>query len=635
MAPRTLFRNSFLMTLACLALAAASAAAQQDIVPFDSDRWNIIGGAVVDHLGRKSLRGAAILKDVVFENGVIEVDVAFDGSRNFAGFVFRMQPDGSYEEFYLRPHKSNQPDALQYTPVFKGLGSWQLYSGPGYTAAAPIPHQRWIHLKMEISGTQARVYLDDAAEPALEIPRLQLGAPRGSIGVKGPDSAAAHFSNFRYTTDAPLSFTPPPQATLPEGAITRWELSQPFHVSRIDRERSPADQPLGTLQWQKVTADSTGLVDIGRHVSKNGQTFECVIARTSIPADVGGVRKLLFGYSDEISIFLNGVPLFRGNSEFRRRDPQFQGIIGLNDAVFLNLKEGENELLFIVSETLGGWGFSCALVPPEGKSLILHRDLTPLWTIDQGLGAPESAVYDPARDVFYIVTYISYAPGKGTEFISKVKPDGEIEQLKWVTGLSSVTGGALWKDRLYVSERNALVEIDAALGKIIARYPAPGARFLNDVVIDPQGTIYASDSQGGAIYRFADGKAEEWLRSPELAGVNGLWLDRNQGRLIVGASGTGCFRAVELETRRISVFADLGAGSVLDGIHPDGEGNYLIGDWNGRLYRLSPDGNKTVLIDSREAKLTLADFEYVPEKKLLVVPTLFNNSVLAFRLDRK
>ena len=69
------------------------------------------------------------------------------------------------------------------------------------------------------------------------------------------------------------------------------------------------------------------------------------------------IKKLEFGYSDKVSIFLNRRILFTGDSSFRSRDPLFLGVAGLNDAVYLPLQKGENELLLIVSESMGGWGF--------------------------------------------------------------------------------------------------------------------------------------------------------------------------------------------------------------------------------------------------------------------------------------
>jgi hypothetical protein len=87
-----------------------------------------------------------------------------------------------------------------------------------------------------------------------------------------------------------------------------------------------------------------------------------VYARTTIASDRDQVRKLEIGYSDEVSVFLNGRILYRGRSAQYFRDPGFLGIVHPeNDAVFLPLKKGNNELMLAVGEIGGGWGFICRL----------------------------------------------------------------------------------------------------------------------------------------------------------------------------------------------------------------------------------------------------------------------------------
>jgi hypothetical protein len=91
-----------------------------------------------------------------------------------------------------------------------------------------------------------------------------------------------------------------------------------------------------------------------------------VYARTRIDSDREQVKKLYLGYSDEVSVFLNGQILFRGRSAQNFRDPGFLGIINPeNDAVYLPLKKGSNELVLAVSELGGGWGFICRLTELE------------------------------------------------------------------------------------------------------------------------------------------------------------------------------------------------------------------------------------------------------------------------------
>jgi hypothetical protein len=602
----------------------ASILAQDDVIDFESDRWTLYGAQVVDHLGQKSLRGSAVLKEVQFENGVIEVDVAFEGSRCFAGFIFRLKSLLNYEEFYLRPHKTNLPDALQYTPVFNGLSGWQMYSGGGFTAQAAIPHKRWVHLKMEISGTQAKVYLDNSQKPLLVVNDLKHGLGKGLIGLKGPNNGLAHFANFKYRHDDSLSFEPAPKVETLPGMITEWEISQAFSVTNINKELSPETQELGDIKWQKVTGEASGLVDIARHVRKMGAVADCVLARTTVHSEKEELKKLTFGYSDEVSIFLNGKILFRGNSEFRRRDPGFTGIVGLHDSVFLPLHQGENELLLMVTEAFGGWGFITQLGPLQGLSVLQHEAVTKRWESPPTYQMPESACYDKIREVVYITNF-------GGDFISKVDLNGKIIEFKWISGLERPTGAALFKNTLYVVTRKNLVEVDVESGKIFKKHLIPEAKFPNDVAIDPSGDAFISDSQRNVIYKFKSGEFEIWMEGDEIKDPNGLFIEK--GRLIFGNSGDGCFKAVSLADKQINTLLCVGRGSIMDGIRPDGEGNYLIGDWNGRLFLLFRSGEKIELLNSIEAKLNLADFEFVKEKNLLIIPTLGGNRVLAYEIN--
>jgi hypothetical protein len=96
--------------------------------------------------------------------------------------------------------------------------------------------------------------------------------------------------------------------------------------------------------------------------------MKMLYARTNIESDRDQVKKLEIGYSDEVSVFLNGQILYRGRSAQGFRDPGFLGIMNPeNDAVYLPLKKGNNELLLAVSELGGGWGFICRLTDTRSE----------------------------------------------------------------------------------------------------------------------------------------------------------------------------------------------------------------------------------------------------------------------------
>ena len=332
---------------------------QNKIAEFDTDHWEMKRAKIVEHMGRKSLMGVAYLKDVNFENGIVEVDFAVNGKRSYPGILFRVQSEDDFERFYIRPHRSGlYSDDLQYTPSFNGISGWQLYSGEGFTAAAVFPEDQWFRLKIEFAGKQARVYLNDGEQPILTITDLKHGISKGTLGLLGPQNGTAYFSNFSYRSDNNLHFKPAPKVETAPGIITDWQISQSFKFSKVDYERTPNEQGLN-ITWQKVTSEPSGLVDIARYVKRMDREPDLIIAKTTIYADKEESRKLQFGYSDDVSIFLNGKLLFAGKNGYQQRDPAYLGIVGFNDMVYLPLKKGNNKLLLMVAETFGGWGFMC------------------------------------------------------------------------------------------------------------------------------------------------------------------------------------------------------------------------------------------------------------------------------------
>ena len=371
---------------------ARPAATEPISVDFTDTRWTITGpvNQRVEYLGRNSLRltGNANLPDVAFEDGVIEVDLAVTGARGFVGMIFRAQSATNSENFYLRPHKTGLPDATQYTPNVNGSALWQLFSGPGFTSAVEIPPNRWVPLRIVVSGLEARVYFNNSPAPVLTIAELKHGYSRGFLGIYASGSGA-HFSNFRYTP-APASATRPaprPAAFAP-GTIARWELSEAFPVAQRDPERLPSAAEMRAMSWQAVRAETPGMVVIDRYrPNTDGAVLpaepttaqrleylrggQVVYARATIRSDRDQTVRMSFGYSDNAAVFLNSQPLFAGRSAFRFRDPGFLGIMDVeNDTVFLPLRRGDNELVLAVAERMGGWGFSCRLDQMAGITLL-------------------------------------------------------------------------------------------------------------------------------------------------------------------------------------------------------------------------------------------------------------------------
>jgi sugar lactone lactonase YvrE len=601
-----------------------------ETIDFASDRWEKIGATPAEHLGRPSLCGTATLKDVVFENGVIEVDIAcVPGRRGYPGIAFRIQSEGENERFYIRPHRAPfYNDAFQYAATFNGETCWQFYNGPGATAAGTIPVGQWNRLRLEVQGGQARVFFNDMNQPVLLIPHLGHGASRGALGVNAFNDGSAYFSNFRYRADDSLAFPPERPVEMRPGAITRWEVSQVYKAGQFDTDLLLATPDLPKPEWRPVAAEPDGMVNLSRVCRRSGAEPAAVLARTTLRADAPRTMKLALGYSDVVYVFLNGRLLFSGNSAYTSRDPSFLGILGPFDTVYLPLQAGDNELALLVVEAMGGWGFLCL----DGEAVFTAAGVTAAWATPRRFLTPETAVWDAARQVFYVSNYSGYTRAvqqPGLEFISTVSANGEILERVWVSGVKNPTGLAVAGDRLFAVGRQALVEIDIPGRAIVARHPFPQAAFPNDIAADSGGRFYISDSLKSVIYRFADGRMEEWLADPRLARPNGLCVVG--GRLIVGSAAGAGLLAVDLETKAIQPYAALGDG-IVDGLCALPGGALLVSHNEGRLFRVRADGTVERLLDATTAGWNIADFAWVPEKRLVVIPTFADDRVVAYTL---
>lgn len=356
--------------LTYLPLVLALVAAQP--IQFDVSQWTLVGHGATSmvYLERPSLfidNGVAWLRDSSFGDGTIEFDVALHGHASFAGVAFRGASEDDYELIYLRPHLSRRPDALQYTPIYNGSEAWQLYSGPGYTAEAELPLNRWLHVKLVVSGYAARMFVDGVANPQLTVTSLRRPWTRGRIGLWG-SLGGANFSNVIVSpadTTAPAArpAEPPP---VPH-TLTTWELSPAFETTQVKDDVVPERSALNASGWTPVTAERSGLVNIAeyrRRTRSSASSLALVFARSTITASRAQRMKLVFAYSDQVHVFVNGRLLFAGDSTFQSRDPSFLGIAALGpDEIYADLRPGPNEIVLAVSEKFGGWGFAARLEP--------------------------------------------------------------------------------------------------------------------------------------------------------------------------------------------------------------------------------------------------------------------------------
>jgi hypothetical protein len=371
------------MRVTLILLLIASGLEAQAPVSFSDGAWEFRGSARVDSAGgREVLRlesGFAYRRDVRLEDGTIDVDVKVTRRRSFVYVGFRLQDDENHEEFYLRPHKSELPDAVQYAPVYHGQSAWQLYHGPGGTAAVAFEPGEWRRLRIVLKGRRAAVFLGDTTTPILRIPRLGHAPRPGYLLLRGflpantPGSGPiAEYANLRVRPGyVPFDFGPPaPEPGFLPGIIERWNVGASFTTGDSAHRVLP---PGFLTRVGTVTALANGLVELNRQVPlpkdqvRGGARMEtAVVAWVDLQAPRAGTYRLDLGFSDAVSVFLDGRPVLYANDSYlfeQRRD----GLIGLDQAtLFLPLRSGLNRLTVLVTDHFGGMGLMGRIEPSSG-----------------------------------------------------------------------------------------------------------------------------------------------------------------------------------------------------------------------------------------------------------------------------
>lgn len=260
--------------------------------------------------------------------------------------------------------------------------------------------------------------------------------------------------------------------------------------------------------------------------------------------------------------------------------------------------------------------------------LTTDYELKELWRTDTLLRTPESVLYDVIRDVIYVSNINGNPSVKDYNgFISRLSTTGEILDAEWVKGLSAPKGMGTFGNLLFVADISNLIIIDLDEGKITDSITIEGATFLNDISVDMTGTVYITDSHTDKIHIFKNGKVSDWITG--LQNPNGLYCE--ESRILLA---TSTFNSIDPETKELKMLTDsIGHG---DGIEFTGiPGYYLVSDWYGEVFLIYPDYSKKSVLQTRQDGKNTADIGFILEDKILLVPTFFDNRVVAYELLEK
>ena len=340
-----------------------SVAAQERVdrvtIEGSNGQWYVEGGneragdaRLADFLGRPSLwlkNSTQVMRsDVEFVDGTIEFDLAPMQQGNFLGIVFRRVSFGNHENIYLRLHRSGL-----YNAVERGLN---------IKIVAEFPGNAWTHVRVEVRGPQMEIYVNKQDKPVLAVNRLRGTTDKGSISFwarvndKSAEWAAA-LSNISIRPSSATKRESVSRAASPAGTLRSWELGAPLKAETKTITKVPE-----VKEWKAVEAEGSGLININR-AFRRSPTRATVFARTTVNATQARLSLLELGYSDDVTVFLNGEPVYSGVNGFESRHPEYMGFVMAEyERIFLKLRPGNNELILAITDDQRfGWGFIARL----------------------------------------------------------------------------------------------------------------------------------------------------------------------------------------------------------------------------------------------------------------------------------
>ena len=327
-------------------------------------------------------RGMLVAPDIVFRDATIEFDV-HAGPDAFAGLAFRMQGNADYDIVYLATDSTGRWREAQYQGVYQGETSWQLYPGAGYRGAiaASATHHGWIHVRLVVNGTRARLWAGDGAAPVLDVPVLQRDARAGYVGLWSQGGNAgratdAEIAALRIDSTHVPSLDDGARVAAEPGALVDWQITARLSVA--DTTAALAELPTDVLadpaRWHAVRAEASGLVNLTREAGNSsgpqaynvfgGAGWGMALARTTFTVTNAETRRLELGYSDRVSVFLDGRLVYHGDNSYGAPGGHLGRVRYDNATLDLSLAPGAHVLVLAVSDHQFGWGFEARWARP-------------------------------------------------------------------------------------------------------------------------------------------------------------------------------------------------------------------------------------------------------------------------------
>jgi len=271
--------------------------------------------------------------------------------------------------------------------------------------------------------------------------------------------------------------------------------------------------------------------------------------------------------------------------------------------------------------------------------VVATTNVKPFFVRD-GFVAPEAVRYDPDQDVYFVGNW-GPGPASATDnngYISRMKPDGQIETLKFIAGgtngvvLHAPRGMYIVGDTLWVADADAVRGFDRKTGaKLVSvDFSALDRGFLNDVAADATGTIYVTDTGKNKLYRVQGGPTLV-VSDSALGAPNGItWDGANKRFIIVPFGGAHSLRAWLPGTTTLTDIAT-STGAKWDGVEVLSGGRILASSQADSSLHLFDGATGHAIIHTQGGP---ADIAVDTKRNRVAVPVVALNHVEIYDLPR-
>lgn len=273
---------------------------------------------------------------------------------------------------------------------------------------------------------------------------------------------------------------------------------------------------------------------------------------------------------------------------------------------------------------------------------IANEDKSQIIVSDVGFSTPESVEYYADKDL-YLVNNINGSPFAEDDngFISKLSPEGNVIDLKWIDGaneniaLDAPKGMTIIGNKLFVADITQIRVFELPSGKQLPSIKVQGSSFLNGVTAGNGDFIYVTDtgmkpgfasSGTDAVYKiWADGKVETILKDAKMGRPNGILNDNGEIYVVFFSSA----KMLKIDDKGNITEMPEPLAARLDGLVKLNNGGIAMSSWESSSIDVFKDGEYETIAEYLNSP---ADMDVDTKRNRLLIPLFNENKVIILPL---